>query len=137
LDLAPGADVVGITWFPVSALPWGELAFDHGDMLRVAIDRVRGKLRHSWVAFQLLPEAFTLPELRGVYAAILDPSLTRLNTSNFKKAFSALFTTGALVQTGERAPAEKRGRPGELYRFAGPLSGTWRRELRWFGGKDT
>ena len=136
-ELAPGADVIGITWFPVSALPWGELAFDHGDMLRVAIDRVRGKLRHSWVAFQLLPEAFTLPELRGVYAAILDPSLTRLNTSNFKKAFSALFTTGALVQTGERAPAEKRGRPGELYRFAGPLSGTWRRELRWFGGKDT
>jgi 8-oxo-dGTP diphosphatase len=105
-------------------------------MLRIAIDRVRGKVRYSWVAFQLLPEKFTLPELRAVYAAILDPSLVRLNTSNFKKAFSALFSTGALVQTGERAAAEGPGRPGELYQFSGPLSGTWRRELRWQGSQQ-
>ena len=83
-------------------------------MLRIAIDRVRSKVRYSWVAFQLLPEKFTLPELRAVYAAILDPSLVRLNTSNFKKAFSALFSTGALVQTGERAAAEGPGRPASL-----------------------
>ena len=134
LTLTPAADVLRAAWFPVAALPWGDLAFDHGDMLRVAIDRVRGKLRYSWVAFQLLSETFTIPELRAVYAAILDPSLTRLNTSNFKKAFAALFATGALVPTGERAPAEGPGRPGELYRFSGPLSGTWRRELRWAGG---
>jgi 8-oxo-dGTP diphosphatase len=88
LELAPGADVLRIAWFPVSELPWEELAFDHGDMLRTAIDRVRSKVRYSWVAFQLLPEKFTLPELRAVYAAILDPSLVRLNTSNFKKASS-------------------------------------------------
>ena len=69
-------------------------------------------------------------------AVLLDPSLVRLNTSNFKKAFSALFSTGALVQTGGRAPAEGPGRPGELYRFSGPLSGTWRRELRWQGGQS-
>jgi 8-oxo-dGTP diphosphatase len=136
LELAPGADVLRIAWFPVSELPWEELAFDHGDMLRIAIDRVRSKVRYSWVAFQLLPEKFTLPELRAVYAAILDSSLVRLNTSNFKKAFSALFSTGALVQTGERAAAEGPGRPGELYQFSGPLSGTWRRELRWQGSQS-
>lgn len=135
LELAAGADVLQIAWFPISSLPWEELAFDHGDMLRIAIDRVRGKVRYSWVAFQLMPDQFTLPELRAVYAAILDPSLVRLNTSNFKKAFSALFSTGALVQTGERAQAEGPGRPGELYRFSGPLSGTWRRELRWQGSQ--
>lgn len=135
LELAPGADVLRAAWFPVAALPWGELAFDHGDMLRIAIDRVRSKVRYSWVAFQLLPDTFTLPELRAVYAAILDPSLLRLNTSNFKKAFAALFATGALVPTGQRAPAEGPGRPGELYRFSGPLSGTWRRELRWAGAR--
>ncbi|MCC6179485.1 MAG: NUDIX hydrolase [Chloroflexi bacterium] len=134
LVLQPGGHILQVDWFPVSALPWGALAFDHGDMLRIAIDRVRSKVRYSWVAFQLLPEKFTLPELRAVYAAILDPSLTRLNTSNFKKAFAALFTTGALVATGERALADRPGRPGELYSFSGPLSGTWRRELRWLGG---
>jgi 8-oxo-dGTP diphosphatase len=131
---APGAGVLRVAWHPVAGLPWGDLAFDHADMLRVAVDRVRSKVRYSWVAFQLLPDAFTLPELRAVYAAILDPSLRRLNTSNFAKAFAALFATGALVPTGQRAPAQGRGRPAELYRFAGPLSGTWRRELRWPAG---
>jgi 8-oxo-dGTP diphosphatase len=133
LVLMPAADVLRAAWFPVRQIPWMDLVFDHGDMLRVAIDRVRAKLRYSWVAFQLLPEAFTLPDLRTVYAAILDPSLTRLNTSNFKKAFASLFATGALLPTGERAIADGRGRPAELYRFSGPLSGTWRRELRWAG----
>ena len=136
LALVPGSGVLRAAWFAVGALPWGELAFDHGDLLRMAIDRVRSKVRYSWVAFQLLPDTFTLPELRAVYAAILDPSLLRLNTSNFAKAFAALFATGALVPTGRRAPAEGRGRPPELYRFAGPLSGTWRRELRWQGGQE-
>ena len=72
LELAAGSDVIRIAWFPVSELPWEELAFDHGDMLRIAIDRVRSKVRYSWVAFQLLPAKFTLPELRAVYAAILE-----------------------------------------------------------------
>jgi hypothetical protein len=53
------------------------------------------------VAFQLLPEVFTIPELRAVYAAILDPALQRLNTGNFKKAFASLFVSGALVAVGQ------------------------------------
>ena len=52
--------------------------------MRVAINRIQAKLRYSWVAFQLLSDQFTLSELRAAYAAILDPSLVRLNTSNFK-----------------------------------------------------
>jgi hypothetical protein len=97
----------------------------------VAINRVQAKLRYSWVAFQLLPDQFTLSELRAVYSAILDPSLVRLNTSNFKKAFSALFASDTLVQVGQRSTAGKVGRPGELYRFDGPLTGTRTRELAW------
>jgi 8-oxo-dGTP diphosphatase len=92
---------------------------------------VQAKLRYSWVAFQLLPDQFTLSELRAVYSAILDPSLERLNTSNFKKAFSALFATDTLVPVGQRASVGKVGRPGELYRFVGPIAGTRTRELRW------
>ena len=70
---------------------------------------MQSKLRYSWVAFQLLPETFTLPELRAVYAAILDPALLRLNTGNFKKAFAALFASGALVAVGQRAAARAGG----------------------------
>ena len=69
LTLVPGGSVLRAEWVPVRHLPAESLAFDHADMLRVAINRVQSKLRYSWVAFQLLPEAFTIPELRTVYAA--------------------------------------------------------------------
>ena len=59
---------------PVGRIDNRVLAFDHAEMIRVGIQRIRSKLRYSWVAFQLLNETFTLPELRSVYAAILDPS---------------------------------------------------------------
>lgn len=131
LTLAPGGGIVGIDWAPVRRVAAEALAFDHADMLRVAINRIQSKVRYSWVAFQLLPETFTLPELRAVYAAILDSSLMRLNTSNFKKAFAALFASGALAPVGQRASSGRVGRPGDLYRFEGPLHGTWERELPW------
>src|SRR6266511_3236646 len=131
MQLMRGSGILSIDWVPVRGLPAETLVFDHADMLRVAINRVQGKLRYSWVAFQLLPETFTLPELRAVYAAILDPSLMRLNTSNFKKAFAALFASGALAPVGQRATVGRVGRPGDLYRFQGPLVGTWERELPW------
>lgn len=131
LSLVPGRDVMEAEWLPVRGVPAESLAFDHADMLRVAMNRTQSKLRYSWLAFQVLPPAFTLPELRAVYAAILDPALLRLNTGNFKKAFSTLFDSGALVPVGRRARAGRVGRPGDLYRFRGPVAGTWDRELPW------
>ncbi|MEO8284979.1 MAG: NUDIX domain-containing protein [Chloroflexota bacterium] len=131
LELVPGGSVQDAEWVPVHRALHRQLAFDHAEMLRQAVSRLRSKLRYSWVAFQLMPERFTLPELRDVYAAILDPAVQRLNTSNFKRAFADLFESGVLVATGERAEAVGKGRPGDLYRFSGPVSGTWERELPW------
>ena len=133
----PGGGIMCADWVPVRRVAAEALAFDHADMLRVAVNRVQSKLRYSWLAFQLLPDVFTLPELRAVYAAILDPALLRLNTSNFKKAFAALFDSGALVPVGRRAARGRPGRPGDLYRFEGPLAGTWARELPWHDSHDT
>ncbi len=135
LSLATGSTVVDAEWVPVRHALREELAFDHAEMLGAAASRLRSKLRYSWVAFQLLPDQFTLPELRGVYASILDPSVARLNSSNFKRAFAELFESGALVPTGEKRDTQGRGRPGDLYRFSGHLEGTWERELPWHSGR--
>lgn len=134
LTLVPGGGVLRAEWRPVRQVITAPLAFDHAAILRAGVQRIRSKLRYSWVAFQLLPERFTLPELRAVYAAILDPALLRLNTSNFKKAFAALFASGALAPVGQRAEGGRVGRPGDLYAFSGPLAGTWERELPWHDG---
>ena len=118
-------------WCPVNAVPWDELAYDHGTILREAINRVRGKVRYAWLLFQLLPPIFTISELRAAYAAVRDPEVMRLSTSNVRKLFQGMIDGGLLIPVGERAPAHGRGRPGELFRFNGPVSGTWPRELPW------
>src|SRR5437660_10372229 len=72
LELARGSGIQSIDWVPVRALAAETLAFDHADMLRVAINRVQAKLRYSWVALPFLPEKFPVSDLRSAYSAILD-----------------------------------------------------------------
>lgn len=130
LILRPGNDVRATEWWPVTRIDERACAFDHAEMIRAGVQRIRSKVRYSWVAFQLLNERFTIPELRAVYAAILDPNLARLSTGNFKKAMRPLFQSGVLQAVG-RAATGRRGRPGDLYRFVGPVTGTRERELPW------
>ena len=41
-------------WFPAHDVP--SLAFDHADILAVALTRLRGKLRYQPIGFELLPK---------------------------------------------------------------------------------
>lgn len=86
------------------------LAFDHNEMLGVAMRRLRGKLDYSGVAFALLPQRFTLRALQDIYEAILD---TRLNKPAFRRR---MLDRGWLEPTGERE-AGTSFRPAELYRY--------------------
>ncbi len=85
------------------------LAFDHADMLGLAMLRLRGKLDYSAVAFALLPDRFTLRALQDVHEAILG---TRLNKPAFRRR---LLDSGRLEATGERETGASF-RPAELYR---------------------
>lgn len=85
------------------------LAFDHADMLGLAMLRLRGKLDYSDVAFALLPERFTLRALQDVHEAILGVAL---NKPAFRRR---LLDTGKLEPTGERETGSSF-RPAELFR---------------------
>lgn len=85
------------------------LAFDHGAMIALALERLRGKLDYSNVAFALLPERFTLRMLQEVYEAILGQSL---NKPAFRRR---MLDRGWLEATGERETGASF-RPAELYR---------------------
>ncbi len=128
--LRPGNDVKATEWCSVHRIEERVLAFDHQEMIRSGIKRIRNKLRYSWVAFQLLDEHFTIPEIRQIYASILDPNLARLSSGNFKKAMRPLFE-GGIVQMVGRTATGRRGRPSDIYRFVGPITGTRDRELPW------
>ena len=101
-------DAVDVGWFPVYQLP--ALAFDHARILQYALERLRGKLEYTTIAFSLLPEQFTLRELQRVYEIILH---RRLDKRNFRKK---VLSTGILEDTGAKK-MEGTHRPARLYRF--------------------
>jgi 8-oxo-dGTP diphosphatase len=87
------------------------LAFDHAEILGTAVRRIRGKLDYAAIGFELLPDAFSLRDLRLVHEAILGRTL---NKDSFRRR---ILDRGLVVATGERASGTGH-RPPELYRFA-------------------
>jgi 8-oxo-dGTP diphosphatase len=97
-----------VRWFSVQRLP-GPLAFDHDAILAAGLDRLRSKLEYTTLAFQLLPEVFSILELKHIYEQILDE---KLDKGNF---YRKIKDANVLEDTGMRR--EGRGRPTSLYRF--------------------
>ena len=95
-------------WFSVERLP-KKLAFDNHEILRYALWRLRNKVSYADVAFQLLPNNFTLSELREVYEVILD---RKLDPTNFRRKVEA---SGTIIPTSSRVEGGAH-RPPRLYR---------------------
>lgn len=92
------------------------LAFDHNMLVGLAIARLRGKLRYTPLALELMEPEFTLREFQSVYEAVLGRPLNR---ATFRKN---VLETGHLVEsTGRLEPPTVGHRPAELYRRAGTL----------------
>ncbi len=102
LTTSPGESET-VAWHPAHAPPL--LGFDHARIVSYAIERLRYKLEYSAVAFQLLPEAFTLTELQHAYEHILGETLDKRNFRRKVLATSILEETGAL-RGGDHRPAK-------------------------------
>ena len=86
------------------------LAFDHTEILGLAVKRLRGKLDYTRIGFALLPERFTLRDLQMVHEAILGRSF---NKPAFRRR---MLDKGWIEPTGERESGTGF-RPAELYRL--------------------
>lgn len=64
-------------WFNVQDIP--PLIFDHDEMIRQAIKRLRYKASVEPIGFELLPEKFTMRQLQKLYEAILGQKLDKRN----------------------------------------------------------
>ncbi len=96
-----------VAWFPAEALP--PLAFDHDEIVGWAVKRLKNKLDYTHLSHALLPDEFTLGQLREVHEAILG---RRLDPANFRRRVEA---TGTVTPTGAHQ-AGARHRPPALYR---------------------
>lgn len=107
LDLKTTNLYTGIDWFSATKPP--ALAYDHKQILLLAIQRLKAKLEYSTIAFSLLPKEFTLRQLQNVYETVLGHEIDK---RNFRKKISEL---KLVVPTGK----QERGtpnRPAELYK---------------------
>lgn len=66
------------------------LAFDHALVIAKGLDRIKNKIEYTNIAFNLMPEEFTLGELQQVYEVILekkllDPAFRRMIADRVEK----------------------------------------------------
>lgn len=110
LELVPGGNAEEVRWFLVDGGRVREkLAFDHAELLKSSIARLRNKVEYTSLPAFLMPAEFTLAELQQVYEIVLDRSLE-------KKAFRTRMQATELL---EATPRYKEGanRPAQLYRL--------------------
>jgi 8-oxo-dGTP diphosphatase len=96
-----------VRWWPVDRLP--RLAYDHSLMAKVALNRLRGKLSYTNIAWSVLPREFTLGELQAAYEAILGRGLDKRNFRKKALSLTLLKRAGKLLGQAHR--------PAQMYSF--------------------
>jgi len=95
-------------WCNVEGMP--ALYLDHEQIVLAARERLAAKLEYSTIAFQLMPEYFTLSELQRVYETICDRPVDK---RNFRKRVLAM----EYVEATDRKRRNGSHRPARLYRY--------------------
>src|ERR1044072_707299 len=95
-------------WFPGSSLR--PPAFDHAEILSTALAKLRGKLTCAPIAFELLPQKFTIKQLQKLYEIVLGRTL---DNRNFRKK---IFAMDVLRELGEMQTGVPH-RAARLYKF--------------------
>ena len=90
----PDAFSAECKWFPLNNLP--DLGFDHNEMVADALSTIKIHLYHYPVGKNLLPEKFTLKEIKLFYEVM---SGKQLNATNFP---NKLIMMGLIVKLDEK-----------------------------------
>jgi 8-oxo-dGTP diphosphatase len=112
--IVAGSDAEAAALIPVSDALNGktELAFDHAQIVRDAVERVRVDLEQTGIATAFVGPTFTMAELRTVYEAAWG---VHLDGANFRRRI--IGESGWVIPTGRRArPGSTGGKPAELFR---------------------
>lgn len=107
ISFKAGSDAKEAAWHSVDKMP--ELAFDHADIIAVALERLRGKVKYSNIVFSLMPVEFPLSLLQKTYETVLGH---KLDKRNFRKRMLSL---GILESTNKTDTGAHR--PGQIFRF--------------------
>jgi len=111
IQLRAATDAEAVGWFNMNELP--ALAFDHQQIVEMAHQRLTAKLDYSTIAFQFMPDEFTLSEFQEVYEIILQEDIDKRNFRKWVLALEQIEETGNEKRDGPH-------RPAKLYRVINP-----------------
>ncbi len=100
-------------WLPVPEAVAEAMAFDHAELVAVAVDRLRAKLSYTNIGFALVDEEFTVSQLRDTYATVLGYQVNATNLRRILERRRQLEPTGTTAPSGTGG-----GRPAALFRFS-------------------
>jgi 8-oxo-dGTP diphosphatase len=110
LTLTSGGNAADSRWFAIRGGRVAEkLAFDHSELLRAAVMRLRDKVEYTSLPAFLVPSEFTLTELQRMYEIVLGRDLE-------KKAFRTRMLAARFLEASDRIK-EAANRPAQLYRL--------------------
>ncbi len=91
-------------WIIYTQILKSDLAFDHAKMLIYALERLKNKVEYTTIAFNLMPEKFTLTELQQVYEILLDRPLLKANFR--RKIYDMVVETEEYEETAGHRPSK-------------------------------
>lgn len=100
-----------LKWYDINKLP--HLQSDHNDIIKTALKTIKAMLPVIPIGYELLPEKFTMTELRKIYEIILGKTFDR---RNFQRK---VLSDGRIVQL-EETKTSKTYNPPILYTFKHP-----------------
>ena len=103
-------------WVNVDDLKTMTLAFDHHQIITIALKRLREKALYSIVPAYALAEKFTLPDLQQLHEVLIGKKIQK---KSFRRRIEQ---ADLLIDTGEKR--QESGRPAALYRMK-ELSGEY------------
>lgn len=114
--LTPSGDAAAAQWWDTANLP--PLAFDHADLLKLALAHLRRRVGEAPLCFDLLPAEFTLSELQALLEAVLGRVLDRRNFRRRVLELELVSETGGTKREGAHRPARLfRAVPGAFDRL--------------------
>jgi len=109
-----GDDARNAEWFPIDELP--DLAFDHNDIITLALERLQQRIHFEPIGFHLLNKEFTMPQLQNIYIAILNPPEDDKKLRDRRNFPKKMLKLGYIKDTGKKV-TDKPHRPAKLYTF--------------------
>ncbi|WP_166245438.1 NUDIX domain-containing protein [Paenibacillus turpanensis] len=112
-DRQANDDADAVELFSVEEVLGLELAFDHAEIIRDAIDVISRELLETTVAKQFLPEEFTYSELRAVLLTVTNDSVIASDPAFARKIKSLPF----IQEVAGKKTTRTSKKPTQLYRF--------------------